>query len=206
MEVDHTTALAMDAALRPGTRGAGPPHWEPTSKSRRVDEKYVRVKGRSFYLYRAIDSAGSTIDFFSVSATFRRCGQGVVWQSPGRCFSPSAVGNQHRQGQVLSARSFRILSMKGFCGRHRPVQYLNNILEQDYRAIEKDACQAAFSAVQLCAEDDSRLRGDAQDSEGTGAAGEKRVTSEHRTTSSIRYSASPLKLAAPMAVRVFVLS
>jgi transposase-like protein len=28
-----------------------------------VDETYVRVKGRWFYLYRAIDSAGATVDF-----------------------------------------------------------------------------------------------------------------------------------------------
>lgn len=28
-----------------------------------MDETYVRVKARWFYLYRAIDSAGATIDF-----------------------------------------------------------------------------------------------------------------------------------------------
>ena len=33
------------------------------NKSWRVDETYVRVKGRWCYLYRAIDSAGATIDF-----------------------------------------------------------------------------------------------------------------------------------------------
>ena len=32
-------------------------------KSWRVDETYVRVKGRWCYLYRAIDSKGATIDF-----------------------------------------------------------------------------------------------------------------------------------------------
>jgi DDE domain len=35
----------------------------PTNKSWRVDETYVRVKGRWCYLYRAIDSKGATIDF-----------------------------------------------------------------------------------------------------------------------------------------------
>jgi DDE domain len=29
----------------------------------RVDETYVRVKGRWTYLYRAVDSRGQTIDF-----------------------------------------------------------------------------------------------------------------------------------------------
>ncbi len=38
-------------------------HLKPNDKSWRVDETYVRVKGRWCYLCRAIDSAGTTIDF-----------------------------------------------------------------------------------------------------------------------------------------------
>ena len=33
------------------------------NRSWRVDETYVRVAGRWTYLYRAVDSAGDTIDF-----------------------------------------------------------------------------------------------------------------------------------------------
>ena len=38
-------------------------HLKPTNRSWRVDETYVRVKGRWCYLYRAIDSEGATIEF-----------------------------------------------------------------------------------------------------------------------------------------------
>ena len=38
-------------------------HLKPTNKSWRVDETYVRVKGRWCCLYRAIDSTGATINF-----------------------------------------------------------------------------------------------------------------------------------------------
>ena len=34
-----------------------------TRKSYRVDETYIKVKGQEKYLYRAVDSAGQTIDF-----------------------------------------------------------------------------------------------------------------------------------------------
>jgi transposase-like protein len=34
-----------------------------TNKSYRVDETYIRIKGRIDYLYRAVDSTGQTIDF-----------------------------------------------------------------------------------------------------------------------------------------------
>jgi transposase, IS6 family len=36
---------------------------KPTNRSWRVDETYVRVKGKWTYLYRAVDSTGATIDF-----------------------------------------------------------------------------------------------------------------------------------------------
>src|SRR5213082_1086286 len=52
LEADHTTVSRWVQR-----------YLKPTNKSWRVDETYVRVKGRWCYLYRAIDSAGATIDF-----------------------------------------------------------------------------------------------------------------------------------------------
>ena len=39
------------------------PHLRVSNGSWRVDETYVKVKGRWLYLYRAVDSRGQTIDF-----------------------------------------------------------------------------------------------------------------------------------------------
>jgi transposase-like protein len=39
------------------------PHLKPTNRSWRVDETYIKVKGRERFLYRAVDSTGQTIDF-----------------------------------------------------------------------------------------------------------------------------------------------
>ena len=35
------------------------PHLQPTNESWRVDETYIKVKGKDRYLYRAIDSEGN---------------------------------------------------------------------------------------------------------------------------------------------------
>ena len=35
----------------------------PVGKSGRMDETYIKVKGEWYYLYRAIDKDGNTIDF-----------------------------------------------------------------------------------------------------------------------------------------------
>src|SRR5690348_4512267 len=63
LQADHTTiwrwVQRYGSALKQRLRC----HLKPTNKSWRVDETYIRVKGRWRYLYRAIDSTGATIDF-----------------------------------------------------------------------------------------------------------------------------------------------
>jgi len=63
LNVDHTTVWRWVQYYGPELEQRLRRHLKPTNKSWRVDETYVRVKGRWCYLYRAIDSAGGTIDF-----------------------------------------------------------------------------------------------------------------------------------------------
>jgi IS6 family transposase len=50
------------------------PYLKPTNKSYRVDETYIKVKGKDRYLYRAVDSTGQTIDFLLINCK-ARCGR-----------------------------------------------------------------------------------------------------------------------------------
>src|ERR1700747_3643463 len=59
--------VALGAALWPLLEQRMRRHLKPTNKSWRVDETHLKVKGRWCYLYRAIDSAGATIDFLSTA-------------------------------------------------------------------------------------------------------------------------------------------
>src|ERR1700719_88872 len=100
VEVDHTTIFrwiqAYAAELEKRTR----PHLRMSNGSWRVDETYVRVKGRWTYLYRAVDSRGQTIDFLLAARrrNFRVHQMLACWASKAAgCPSPDIWPTNARQ-------------------------------------------------------------------------------------------------------------
>src|SRR6202158_5355245 len=61
--VDHVTVWRWVQRYAPELERRLRSRLKPTNDSWRVDETYVRVKGKWVYLYRAVDSTGATIDF-----------------------------------------------------------------------------------------------------------------------------------------------
>src|SRR5271165_2708184 len=64
LAVDHTTVWRWVQRYAPELNRRVRRELRPTGGSWRVDETYIRVAGRWTYLYRAVDSAGATIDFY----------------------------------------------------------------------------------------------------------------------------------------------
>jgi transposase-like protein len=139
LEADHTTAWRWvqryGAELEQRLRR----HLKPTNRSWRVDETYLRVKGRWCYLYRATDSEGATIDFLLSALREAHAAK--------RLFRKALSAQSHPQPRVINTDLAPIYSsaiadiqkekmLRRRC-RHRPVQYLNNIIEQDHRAIKR---------------------------------------------------------------------
>src|SRR5271163_4705276 len=139
LRVDHTTVWRWVQDYGPELEQRLRRHLKPTNKSWRVDETYVRVKGRWCYLYRSIDSKGATIDF--LLSAFRDA------DAAKRLFRKALGDPSHPHPRVINTDLAPIYSsaipeskkegtLRKRC-RHRPVQYLNNILEQDHRAIKR---------------------------------------------------------------------
>ncbi len=63
MEVDHTTIYRWVQEYSPEIDKRSRLYLKPTNDSWRVDETYIKVKGKDRYLYRAVDSQGNTLDF-----------------------------------------------------------------------------------------------------------------------------------------------
>ena len=116
-----------------------PNHARSSNGSWRVDETYVKVKGRWTYLYRAVDSRGQTIDFLlsakrdaeAAKRFFRKALAQPHTVNPRTIMVdknaayPKAASEMKRDGE-LWRRS-----------RLRQVKYLNNIVEQDHRRIKR---------------------------------------------------------------------
>ena len=67
--VDHSTIYRWVQRFAPEVEKRLRWQWRrPQSRSWRVDETYIRVRGKWAYLYRAVDKLGNTIDFY-LSAT-----------------------------------------------------------------------------------------------------------------------------------------
>jgi len=137
--VDHTTVWRWVQRYGPEMEQRMRGHLKPTNKSWRADETYIRVKGRWCYLYRAIDSTGATIDFLLSALRDADAAK--------RLFRKALSDRCHPQPRVINTDLAPIYgsaipdikkegTLRRRC-RHRPVQYLNNILEQDHRAIKR---------------------------------------------------------------------
>src|SRR5579871_4555171 len=68
LRIDHSTIARWVLAFAPELEKRVKPQLKPTGDSWRVDETYLKVKGQWVYQYRAVDSAGNTLDF-RLSAT-----------------------------------------------------------------------------------------------------------------------------------------
>ena len=110
-----------------------------TNDSYRVDETYVKIKGKWKYLYRAVDSTGQTIDFMlsakrdarAAKRFFRKMLKAASHSSPrvinvdkNPAYPPAF--EQLKEEETLLNRT-----------QLRRCKYLNNIIEQDHRFIKR---------------------------------------------------------------------
>jgi len=106
---------------------------------------YCRVARKWTDFYRAVDSTGATIDFLLSAkrdtAAAKRFLQKAL-RSPGHP-RPRVINVDRNPSYPKAISALRQTGDLGRRCRCRPVRYLNNIIEQDHRAIKRRlrACQ-----------------------------------------------------------------
>jgi transposase, IS6 family len=63
LSVDHTTIFRWVQRYAPELEKRCRPHLKACNDSWKVDETYIKIRKTWFYLYRAVDSEGNTIEF-----------------------------------------------------------------------------------------------------------------------------------------------
>src|SRR5215475_3922812 len=107
----------------------------PVGKSWRLDETYVRVKGEWKYLHRAVDKDGHTIDFLLTPQRDRAAAE---------AFLRKAIRNQGLPEKIpIDQSGSNTAAIKRYNRTHkaaiaiRSSKYLNNLVEQDHRAVKR---------------------------------------------------------------------
>src|SRR6476620_11826839 len=115
------------------------PERRNTNRSWRVDETYLKIAGKWTYLYRAVDSSGDTIEFLLSpkrdADAAKRFFQKAL-QSPNHP-RPRVINADRNPAYPSAIDELKRTRERGRCCRCRPVRYLNNVVEQDHRAIKR---------------------------------------------------------------------
>jgi len=107
----------------------------PVGRSWRMDETYIRVKGEWRYLYRAVDKTGQTIDFLLTEHRDTEAALRFLTQAIRRHGVPETITIDGSEANEAAIKRYNEAH-----GTHiiiRQVKYLNNIVEQDHRAIKR---------------------------------------------------------------------
>jgi len=139
VSVDHTTLYRWIQAYAPEFDKRLRPHLGLTTGSWRVDETYVKVKGRWMYLYRAVDARGQTIDFLLSAkrdaAAARRFFRKALRQA--HTVTPRTITVDKNAAYPNATKAMKKANELWRFAKLRQVKYLNNIVEQDHRRIKR---------------------------------------------------------------------
>jgi transposase, IS6 family len=110
-----------------------------TNDSWRMDETYIKIKGKDAYLYRAVDSDGNTIDFYVSEKRDKSAAK--------KFFRKALKAKHNQQPRVITTDKYAATEIaiieEIYYGElnckteHRMTKYLNNIVEQDHRFIKR---------------------------------------------------------------------
>ena len=137
VSVAHTTVMRWVQHYVPVFEKRWMKYARPTGSSWRVDETYIRVKGKWTYLYRAVDKQGQTVDFLLSEKRDMAAAKRFFIKAIENIESPAKIT---LDGYEASHRAVSELKAEGVlleCVEVRTSKYLNNLVEQDHRRVKQ---------------------------------------------------------------------
>src|SRR5437762_4569906 len=156
--IDHATIQRWVVKYSPQLEEAFHRRKRPVWVSWRMDETYIKVQGQWYYLYRAVDKTGQTIDFLLTEQRDEAAAKRFLTKAIRRHGVPEKItidGSAANEAAIKSSNAEH-----GTAIAIRKVKYLNHIVEQDHRAVKRvtrpmlgfkafDAAQGTLTGIEL---------------------------------------------------------
>ncbi|MCI0754960.1 IS6 family transposase [Teichococcus vastitatis] len=139
VSIAHTTIFRWIQAYAPELERRLRPYLRLSNGSWRVDETYVRVKGRWTYLYRAVDSRGQTIDFLLSARRDAEAAKRFFRKALGQphTVNPRTITVDKNPAYPCATAEMKAGGKLWCFARLRRCKFLNNIVEQDHRRVKR---------------------------------------------------------------------
>jgi putative transposase len=133
--VDHSSINRWAIRFLPLIEKMARKYKRPVGGSWRMDETYIKVKGAWKYLYRAVDKQGMTVDFLLTAKRDMAAAKRFFAKAMGANGDPDKVAMDKSGANKAAIDALNIGRVQPIVIRQ--VKYLNNIVEQDHRAIKR---------------------------------------------------------------------
>ncbi len=135
VEIDHATVQRWVVKYTPLLETEIRKRKKAVGSSWGMDETYIKVKGVWHYLYRAVDKENNTIDFLLTKKKDKKPAQ--------RFFIKAISNNGLPKKNNIDNSGANLSVIQTYNAEYntnieiRQVKYLNNIVEQDHRAVKR---------------------------------------------------------------------
>src|SRR2546426_1394101 len=133
--VDHATLNRWVIKYAPEFEKQFRRHQRPVGRSWRLDETYVEIKGQWAYLYRAVDKEGRTIDFLLTPNRDRDAAEAFLRKAIRNQGLPEKITIDQSGANTAAIKRYNKTHRMAIMIRHST--YLNNLTEQDHRAVKR---------------------------------------------------------------------
>ena len=137
VQVDHTNVYRWVQKFTPQleTEFRRSCSKRPIGKSWRMDETYIKVNGQWNYLYRTVDRAGQSVDFLLTAQRDKKAALRFFRKALGQHGLPEKVTIDKSGANTAALQA--LTEETGAAIEIRQNKYLNNVIEQDHRAVKR---------------------------------------------------------------------
>jgi transposase-like protein len=133
--VDHSTVHRWALNILPIMAHIFRRRKRPVGTSWRMDETYIKVAGQWKYLYRAVDKSGDTVDFQHTAKRDLAAARRYLERAIDLHGLPDKITIDKRGANTAAIRSVNVDACVDV--ELRQSKYLNNMIEQDHRAVKR---------------------------------------------------------------------